>query len=246
MIRNVERGMAALLVLGGLAACGGTKGGDDQVQTGSQGGRTAASTRSGAAEKSASHKWTSLFSRHDRSVASGTMLTVVNEQELGSQSTQAGERVVARVADAVLSRTRDTVIPAGAEFIGRVTDIQPAPHPDQWGTLHLAFDSLRTGGTVVPVDAKVDSLHAVMRGRGVTTTDAAKVGAGAVIGGIAGRIIGGNAKGTVVGAVAGGAAGGVIAHNTRTVDIVLPAGAAIHLELTRPFERASRTMAAHR
>ncbi len=237
MNRNYTRTAAALLVLGGLAACSGAKGDNDQVQTGSQGGRTAAASRAGAAEKSTSHKWTSLVSRHDRSVAGGTMLTVVNERELSSQSTHVGDRVVARVAEAVLSHTRDTVIPAGAEFIGRVIDIQPAPHPDQWGTLHVMFDSLRTGGAVVPVDAKVDSLHAIMRGRGVTTTDAAKVGAGAVVGGIAGRIIGGNSKGTIVGALAGGAAGGVIAHNTRTVDIVLPEGAAIHLELTRAFER---------
>ena len=62
------------------------------------------------------------------------------------------------------------------------------------------------------------------------------MGAGAVIGGIAGRLLGGNKKGTIIGAAAGAAAGTGYAAATRDVDIIMPAGALIRIILTAPFE----------
>jgi outer membrane lipoprotein SlyB len=82
---------------------------------------------------------------------------------------------------------------------------------------------------------QVTTMGTTMQGRGITAGTAAKVGAGAVVGGVAGRVIGGNATGTVVGAVAGAAAGGVVAHETRTLDIVLPDGAPIRAVFTSRF-----------
>ena len=62
-----------------------------------------------------------------------------------------------------------------------------------------------------------------------------QVGAGAVVGGIAGRLIGGNRRGTIIGAVTGAAAGAGVAAATRDEDIVLDGGAPIRLVLTAPF-----------
>ncbi len=56
-----------------------------------------------------------------------------------------------------------------------------------------------------------------------------------VVGGIAGRLLGGNKKGTVVGAVAGAAVGVGIAAATRDVDIILDAGVPIRLVLAAPL-----------
>ena len=227
----------AALALGALAAC--SKAGEDRTQTASQGGMTANPERGGKAGGGKS-SGRGLFARHDFTLPSGTLVRAVNEQTVSSRSSRVGSRVVARVEHTIFSATGDTVIPAGAEFVGQVTQIHTAPHPGESGTLQLKFDSLRIGSQEQAVDVKIDSVATTMRGRGVTTTDAAKVGAGAVIGGIAGRVLGHDSKGTIIGAVAGGAAGAVIAHNTRTVDIVLPAGSAIHLELTGSFDRTGR------
>jgi hypothetical protein len=74
-----------------------------------------------------------------------------------------------------------------------------------------------------------------MAGRGVTSGEVVKTGAGTAIGAVAGRIIGGNTTGAVVGAAAGTAAGAGYAAATRDVDIVLPQGAVIRVVLTAPL-----------
>jgi hypothetical protein len=79
-----------------------------------------------------------------------------------------------------------------------------------------------------------------MKGRGVTGADAAKVGGGAAIGAIAGRLLGGNKKGTIIGGVAGGAAGAAAASRSRDVDVVLPKGAGMRVRLA-----SALTVSAH-
>lgn len=170
-------------------------------------------------------------------VAAGTPVELANAQTITSRSTRGGARISATAARAVYSSRGDTVIPAGAVFVGRVTSIRAAPNPGAAGTMTLAFDSVRIDTRTYPIEARVVSLATVMKGRGVTATDAEKTAAGAVIGGVAGRVIGGNRRGTIVGAATGAAAGAVIAHNTRDIDIVLPEGGVIRLELTQPFRR---------
>ena len=73
------------------------------------------------------------------------------------------------------------------------------------------------------------------KGRGVTTGDAAKVGAGAVAGAILGRVLGGNKRGTVIGGVVGGAVGAGVAATSKDSDIVLPAGAHIVVTVNKPL-----------
>ena len=87
----------------------------------------------------------------------------------------------------------------------------------------------------------MDSLETVHKGRGVTSGDAAKVGAGAVAGAVLGRVLGGNRKGTIIGGIVGGAAGAAAANATKDSDIILPAGAHIIIRLTKEasFDRPS-------
>ncbi len=82
-------------------------------------------------------------------------------------------------------------------------------------------------------------IPAVHKGRGVTSGDAAKVGAGAVAGAVLGRVLGGNKKGTIIGGIVGGAAGAAVAHQTKDSDIVLPAGAHIIIRLTKELAVAA-------
>jgi hypothetical protein len=167
----------------------------------------------------------------------GRVITLASRDSITSRRNRVGDPVRAAVLAAVTGERGETVIPEGAVFHGAVTAIAPAEQPGEPGTLSLRFTRVVIAGRSHPVEARVVSMATVMAGRGVTAGDAAKVGAGAVAGGIAGRIIGGNKTGTLVGAAAGAAGGFAYAHATRDVDIVLPRGARLRLELTQPLSR---------
>ncbi len=168
-------------------------------------------------------------------LAPGTAIELAAADTLTSRHNKKGDAVSATAASDVRDERGRVVIPAGAVFLGTISDIAPAESPKGQGRLVLTFNRVQFGGKTYGVQARVDTLAAYTKGRGVTAGDAAKVGAGAVVGGIAGRLIGGNKKGTAIGAVAGAAAGAGIAAATRDVDIILPAGALIRIVLTAPF-----------
>src|SRR5437660_677365 len=93
-----------------------------------------------------------------------------------------------------------------------------------------------------PIDASVVSMDTVMKGRGVTKADAAKVAGGAVAGALVGKLLGKNTKGAVIGGAAGAAAGAAAARASRDIDIVIPKGAAITIRLNKPLTvKAAKT-----
>jgi len=168
-----------------------------------------------------------------RTLAAGARFDVAATDTISSRTAKAGETFSARVIDDVKNAAGQVVIPAGAHINGTITDVKPAPNPRTPGTLTLSVTSVTVGGTTYPIDAHVDSIETVHKGRGVTSGDAAKVGAGAAAGAILGRVIGGNSKGTIIGGVVGAAAGAGVASTTKDSDIVLPAGAHIIVRLTK-------------
>ena len=168
-----------------------------------------------------------------RTLSSGARFDVAATDTISSRTAKIGDTFSARVVEDVKNAAGQVVIPAGATINGKITEVKPAPNPKTPGTLTLAVTSVTVGGNTYPIDANVDSLETVHKGRGVTTGDAAKVGAGAAAGAILGRVIGGNSKGTVIGGVVGGIAGAGVATTTKDSDIVLPAGAHIIVRLTK-------------
>ncbi|MBI2072494.1 MAG: hypothetical protein HYW52_05450 [Gemmatimonadetes bacterium] len=168
-------------------------------------------------------------------LAEGTTIELFASDSLHSRKNKKGDAVMATTASAFKDARGREVIPAGAVFLGTISDIAPAESPGGQGRMALTFNRVQFGGKTYSVQAATDTLGTVMKGRGVTAGDAAKVGAGAVVGAVAGRLIGGNKTGTAVGAAAGAAAGAGIAVATRDIDIILPAGALIRIVLTAPF-----------
>ena len=168
-------------------------------------------------------------------LAAGTVFTVTAQDTLTSRHNKIGDLVSARLREGVRDESGKLVIPPGAVFLGTISDVAPAESPGGEGRMVLTFDRVEFAGQAYEVRVRLDSIATRMKGRGVTAGDAAKVGAGAVVGGIAGRLLGGNKRGTVVGAVAGAAVGVGIAAATRDVDIILDAGAPIRLVLTAPL-----------
>ena len=90
-------------------------------------------------------------------------------------------------------------------------------------------------GRLLPVKANIQPVPRELRGRGVTGSEAAKVGGGAAAGAVLGRVVGGNTKGAVIGGVAGAAAGAVVANQTATRDVVVKAKTPLVLVLTAPL-----------
>ncbi|HXV87078.1 MAG TPA: hypothetical protein VD793_10275, partial [Gemmatimonadales bacterium] len=130
------------------------------------------------------------------SLEEGTTVELWAADTLTSRHNKAGDAVTATTASAIRDARGREVIPAGAVFLGTISDIAPAETPGGQGRMVFTYSRVQFGGKTYAVQARSDSLGSYMKGRGVTAGDAAKVGAGAVIGGIAGRLIGGDKKGT--------------------------------------------------
>src|SRR6266496_3127227 len=130
--------------------------------------------------------------------AAGTHLDMAVTDTISSRTNHAGDAFSARVVDDVKDAQGHVVIPAGAVIGGTVMAVKPAPNPNEPGTLTLAVSTVTVRGTKYDLDARIDSLETVRHGRGITTGDAAKVGAGAAAGAILGRVVGGNKRGTII------------------------------------------------
>ncbi|HLQ58592.1 MAG TPA: glycine zipper 2TM domain-containing protein [Gemmatimonadales bacterium] len=169
----------------------------------------------------------------------GTTMDIAAADTISSRTAKVGDPFTARVVEDVRNAAGKVVIPAGSVVNGKIADVKPAPNPRTPGTLTLSVTSITVRGTSYPLDASVDSLETIHKGRGVTSGDAAKVGAGAVAGAVLGRVLGGNKKGTIIGGIVGGVAGAAVAHETKDSDIVLPAGAHIIIRLTKELAVAA-------
>ena len=165
----------------------------------------------------------------------GTEIVLTALDTITSGHNEIGDSVRARSSHPLESEDGAVLVPAGAEFLGVIADIAPAETPGGEGRMSLMFTRVLLDGVSYEIEARLDSIGTRMKGRGVTAGDAAKVGAGAAVGALAGRVLGGNRRGTAIGAIAGAAAGVGIAAATRDVDIILDAGAPIRLVLTAPL-----------
>ncbi|MFQ5704106.1 MAG: hypothetical protein ACE5HT_08800 [Gemmatimonadales bacterium] len=161
-------------------------------------------------------------------LSAGTQIDLVAADTLTSKSNKVGDRVTATTVGAVKDGRGRVVLPAGAVLTGTITGISS-------DGVSLEFNQVHFGGKLYGVTARSDSVAFQEKGQGVTGGDAAKVGAGAVVGAIAGRVIGKNTKGAVIGGIAGAAAGAGVAAATKGHDLVVPAGALVRIVLTAPL-----------
>src|SRR6266513_6533126 len=167
--------------------------------------------------------------------ASGTRVPLAVSESISTRQAKAGDAFTATVAQDVKDAAGHVVIPAGSAAQGTIVAAEPAPNPNSSGQLSLDVKSVSVRGTSYAVGATVESMDTVMKGRGVTKADAAKVGGGAIAGALVGKLLGKNAKGAVIGGAVGAAAGAAAARASRDIDIILPKGAAITLKLTKPL-----------
>jgi hypothetical protein len=201
-----------VVCLAGIAACS---------------GRTAAD-RAAASGKSTDRP--TATAPKSFTLAVGTRIGATINDTISSRHGRAGNTFSASVAEDVGNPGGSVVIPAGSTVQGTITEVSPAPNSRSTGTLTLAVTSVTVRGRTYDLDASIDSLNTVSKGRGVEGVDVGRVGGGAAAGAILGQLIGGNAKGAIIGGVVGGVAGAGVSVIMKDVDIVLPAGS--HLLLT--------------
>src|SRR5207247_2228558 len=101
---------------------------------------------------------------------------------------KAGDSFTATVSQDVKDATGRVVIPAGATVSGTITAAEPAPNPNSTGRIELSVTNVTAHGKSYSIDASVVAMDTVMKGRGVTKADAAKVAGGAVAGAIVGKL----------------------------------------------------------
>lgn len=172
------------------------------------------------------------------SLAVGKTIEATATREISSKVNKPGEMFNGRIADAVTTESGRVIIPAGSEVTFSIVALKPALDKSaKDGTLELRAVSVMINGQSVPIDAEVSYVEHTLKGRGVGTSEAVKVGVGAAAGAIIGKVIGGG-TGAAVGGVAGAAAGTAVAVETANRDVIVPVGAKIRLVLRSAFAGA--------
>jgi glycine zipper 2TM protein len=171
----------------------------------------------------------------ERTLATGTEIHAALDDSISSRSDTVGETIAAHVMENVTGPSGKTLIAAGTPVRFTVTGLAPAKSKSSQGRLGLRADGVALNGQLRPVKANVKPVPHELRGRGVTGSEAAKVGVGAAGGAVLGRVVGGNTKGAVIGGVAGAAAGAVVASQTATRDVIVKAKTPVVLVLTEPL-----------
>lgn len=233
--------MLAGLALAGLAACG-TGGSQSAADSARSVELAAADSGYRLNDRPASSPAPSPAPSPNRSLtlASGTRIAASTQRTISSRHDKAGATFTASVSSDVKDSRGRVVIPAGSTLNLTITELQPANDKSKAdGRITVLVSSVSVRGQTYPVAASITSMAHTLKGRGVGTTEVGKTAAGAVIGGIAGRVIGGDSKGTIIGAVVGGAAGAAVAVETANRDVVVAAGTPMVVTLNGPVTVAA-------
>ena len=161
----------------------------------------------------------------------GTLLPVVLDTGVGSDTSRVEEPVHAHLARAIVVRGV-TVLPAGSAVGGVVTDARRSGKVKGLAHVAMRFDSVSPKGE----DARYQIRTAAI-GRTAPATkkkDALEIGAPAAGGAIIGALVGGK-KGAAIGGAAGGGAGTAVVLSTRGKEVHVPRGARLTLRLAAPL-----------
>lgn len=170
-----------------------------------------------------------------RTLPIGTEIHAALDDSINSRTDSAGRVITAVVMENVTGSDGKTLIAAGAPVRFTVTRLSAAKSKSAQGRLALRVDSIGMSGQLRKISADVQAVPHELRGRGVGTSEAAKVGVGAAGGAVLGRVLGGNTKGAVIGGVVGAAGGAVVASQTASRDVVVKAKTPVTFVLTEPL-----------
>ncbi len=176
-----------------------------------------------------------------RTLVEGTRIEATTGDALSSRHNEAGETLAATVSADVEDGSGHVVIPAGSAVALRIVQLEPATNKSQDdGKIALEATAVTVRGQVYSMNARLDPVTHQLHGRGVTTGEAEKVGAGAAIGAVAGRVFGGDTKGAVIGGAIGAGAGTAVAVHWASRDVVVPVGTRVTFSLPQSLTISTR------
>lgn len=158
-------------------------------------------------------------------IPAGTRIRVQLGQTLSTKESQIGEVFSGTVADPVMVNGQ-TILRAGDEASGTVTDVKALGHFAGQAVLAVRLDSVRADGRTYPV--RTSTVERIEKGKGKRS--AILTGGGAGLGALIGGLAGGD-KGVLVGGLLGAGAGGAGSAFTGNKDLVLPAESVLTFRL---------------
>jgi hypothetical protein len=157
-------------------------------------------------------------------IPAGTQLTVRLDNPLDSERNQVGDTFHGSLSNPIVL-DGETVIPSGAEIVGRVADVKSAGRFAGNSVLTLELTSLSAHGRTYNIQTN----QWTRAGNGEGKNTATKVGVGTAAGAILGGIFGGG-KGAAIGAATGAGAGTGVAASKKGQQIQLPAEAVLSFQ----------------
>jgi BON domain len=148
-------------------------------------------------------------------IPAGTQLTVRLNDGLDTERNQIGDQFHASLSAPIMVDD-ETVIPSGADIIGRVVDVKSSGRFAGNSVLTLELTSLSIHGRTYNLQTNQWS----RKGKGEGKNTAVKAGGGAALGAIIGGLAGGG-KGAAIGSVAGAGAGTGVAATKKGEQIKL-------------------------
>ena len=134
-------------------------------------------------------------------IPAGTQLTIRLNDPLDTEKNQVGDSFHGTLGAPIVMND-ETVIPSGADVVGRVVDVKSAGRFAGNSALKLELNSLSVNGKTYNIQTSQWSRE----GKGEGKNTAIKTGGGAAVGAIIGGLAGGG-KGAAIGSVAGAGAG---------------------------------------
>jgi len=157
-------------------------------------------------------------------VPAGTQLSVRLNDPLDSERNQVGDTFHGSLSAPIVI-DGETVIPSGADVVGRVVNVQSAGRFAGQSLLTLELTSLSVNGRTYNLQTN----QWTRSGKGEGKSTATKVGVGTVAGAVLGGLIGGG-KGAAIGAASGAGAGTGVAAAKKGEQIKLGAEAVLNFQ----------------
>ena len=158
-------------------------------------------------------------------VPAGTQLSVRLNDPLDSERNRVGDSFHGSLSSPIVL-DGETVIPAGADVVGRVANVQSAGRFAGNSLLTLELTSVAVNGRTYNIQTNQWS----RQGKGEGKNTATKVGVGTVAGAVLGGIIGGG-KGAAIGAASGAGAGTGVAAAKKGEQIKLAPEAVLNFQI---------------
>lgn len=155
-------------------------------------------------------------------IPSGTLIDVRLNERLDSGDNRQGDTFTMTVSKSVVVNGR-TLLPAGAQVIGVVSEVESAKRPQKGGKMVLSATALVRNGNRIPIDGHVTAEGDDMEGEGSIKEDLKEVAIGAGVG----ALIGGLAKGK------GGALAGILIGGGGT--FLATKGEQVELDVETPL-----------